>query len=540
MMTRGPRLVLLGCALVLALAGEVRALPAEPRWAIVIGNNTGLASDTPLRFAERDAARIEAALVAVGGFSQERVFRVTGGDAGRARATLAAIEVGLVAAGEPDALLFVFYSGHADASALHLAGTTWAIDELQRWVLRSKAQTRVMVIDACRSGAVTRVKGGVQGPSFEIALDDRMAAEGSAILASTAAGEDALESDELQASYFTHHFVSALHGAADVDGDGRVTVSEAFQYASVHTLESTASTMAGPQHPTYRLELGGRHELVLSRPGLIGKRLSVVELPEAGTWIFRRGDRERLVVGEVVAAAPGKRLTLEPGAYRVTLRTATAIRETVFVIAAGQTMTIDVATMQRRRVTREASKGARAITSPSLARRFLESERESEGADVAPSPATPAPVVEREAPRREVESGPPELWLGLGGGVVGGGGDGASLELTLGGALAAGDGLAPIWGSSLTIDDQRGGLFGISAMVGARAGGSARLGLEARIGLGLLGGDAGLRVEGLVAFEPLLAERVALRVALGAGIVTLGDGGELGLVRGTIGVSLGL
>ena len=75
-------------------------------------------------------------------------------------------------------------------------------------------------MDSCRAGVVTRVKGGRKGPTFAIDWDQSMDAEGVAILNSSAAGEDAQESDRLRASFFTRFFASALIGAADRNGDG--------------------------------------------------------------------------------------------------------------------------------------------------------------------------------------------------------------------------------------------------------------------------------------------------------------------------------
>jgi len=70
------------------------------------------------------------------------------------------------------------------------------------------------------------------------------------VLTSSAADELALESREIRGSFFTHHLVSGLRGTADASGDGRITLSEAYQYAFDHTLTATASTGIR-QHPGY-------------------------------------------------------------------------------------------------------------------------------------------------------------------------------------------------------------------------------------------------------------------------------------------------
>lgn len=520
-------------ALLMSVA-ETRA--AEPRWALILGNNRGLAEDGPLKYAERDADRIESTLLSVGGFSRERVVKLNGGDATVARMALGGLEAAIIAANEPGAVLFVFYSGHADANALRLAGTTWPIDELTRTIKSSKAPTRVVVLDACRSGAVTRVKGGVAGPSFAIALDDQMVTQGTAVLASTAAGEDALESDELQASFFTHHFVSALHGAADGDGDGRVTVSEAFQYASEHTLSSTASTMAGPQHPTYRLELGGRHELVLSRPGLVGKTLGMVELTASGTWILRRADRNRVIVGEVVVTGSPRRIAVAPGAYRLTRRTPAFVAEATVLVKEGGVTTVDPSLMQRRSHGREASKGGRSFTSPSEAIRLME---EAEPPAPEPRAEVPAPRVAvprvdtgvaraaapsslPEATTQSAPSGPSQgpspVWAAIAGGAALGQGGGGAFDLAI-------HYTQPDFGRShltaaLTLDFERVELVGINIGGGHHEGETH---LDVRAGLGLIGSEPAGRLELLFSFEPRVGDRLRLRLAGAVGLVVFGE-----------------
>src|SRR5439155_1760197 len=88
--------------------------------------------------------------------------------------------------------------------------------------------------------------------------------------------ELALESREIRGSFFTHHFVSGLRGAADASGDGRVTLAEAYEYAFSRTVSATSGTVVGPQHPAYDYRLSGKGDFVLTdllRPS------GVLELP---------------------------------------------------------------------------------------------------------------------------------------------------------------------------------------------------------------------------------------------------------------------
>ena len=201
------------------------------------------------------------------------------------------------------------------------------LSELRDLTTASPAEARVLVVDSCRSGALTRVKGGHPVPNFDIAVEATPAARGLAILTSSAAGEDAQESDQLGASIFTHHLVSALLGAADRDRDGRVTVAEAFAYAADRTLAATVLTLPGPQHPTYRLEMAGRDDLPLTEPGLAREGRGALIFGDAGTFLVQNDAGDRAVVAEVSADRAGSRLTVEPGGYFVTERNREYLRQ---------------------------------------------------------------------------------------------------------------------------------------------------------------------------------------------------------------------
>ena len=111
-------------------------------------------------------------------------------------------------------------------------------------------------------------------------------------MASSTAEELSQESDELKASYFTHHLVTALRGAGDGDGDGRVSLDEAYRYAYRRTLASTARTQVGEQHVTLETDLAGQGEVPVTFPAEARAQL---DLPAPA-----RGARAR-------AAAPERR-----------------------------------------------------------------------------------------------------------------------------------------------------------------------------------------------------------------------------------------
>jgi hypothetical protein len=354
---------LLGLAVLVALVGlsAVKTASAEPRrFALLVGAATGEASEERLQFAEADADRIATVLRDVGGFAADDVVvlnTVTGGELRRALIALnaRAREV------QGDSLLFVFYSGHADAEALQLAGTRLSTIELRDLVYGSAATVRVLVIDACRSGAVTRTKGGRRGPAFAIDLDERLRSKGVAILTSSAEGEDSQESDELRASFFTHYLASALRGAADSDADHRVTLVEAFTYASEHTLAATARTLAGPQHPTYRFDLTGREDVVLTRPIADGQRIGTLVFTERGAYVVQQRDAVGSPVAEVEVGESARSLALPEAPYFVTRRAADHLLQRRFTVSAAHATPVRAADMERIAYARVVRKGGTAL-----------------------------------------------------------------------------------------------------------------------------------------------------------------------------------
>jgi len=336
--------VLLAIAVV-CTAVLAHADPAPRRFAVVIGANEGDIEDRPLRYAEADAARIGEILRELGGFPADDVQVLANVTASDLRRALGSLGKRVQQLGG-DSILFVFYSGHGDAESLHLKGTRLATRELRELVDASRATIRILVVDACRSGGVTRTKGGRPGPAFAIDFDDRLRSKGVAILSSSAEGEDSQESDRLKASFFTHYLASALRGAADDDSDGRITLGEAFGFASQRTIAATTQTAAGPQHPMYRYDLTGREDLVLTyttahQPGVGALALG------AGTYVIQRRDAGGPMVAEVTVSSGSRVVAVTPGNYFITRRAPDHLLQGTFAVTSGASTAVDVGRMTR-------------------------------------------------------------------------------------------------------------------------------------------------------------------------------------------------
>ena len=330
---------------------------AVTRYALVLGNDAGDKDEQRLRYAEHDADRLAATLIGLGGFAPGDVVVIRGADAETARAALIALNARIRQSGGTDAMLVVYYSGHADAERLHLGPTNLALAQLEQLVRGSPAAFRLLIVDACRSGALTRVKGGNTAPAFPIALGDTLAADGVVFWTASAASEQAQESDAIKGSFFTHFLVSGLAGPADDDGDGEVTTTEAYEYARAATLRASSRTLAGTQHPTFRDELAGREAVVLTRPGTLGPSRAQLRVPDGRDVLVLAGGPDGPVVAEVGAHDRTRRLNVRAGRYFVRERMETHLLEGAVTVAAGDDRKIEDRELARVEYVRVAAKG---------------------------------------------------------------------------------------------------------------------------------------------------------------------------------------
>lgn len=347
-MSRAAILVTLGLAC-LGWATTAQALPAET-WVVSIGNNRGDSLDAQLLYAERDARELGDVLRSEGRIESDRIRLLVDESASTVRRALEDVNAAIAArsAGRQEATaLVVFYSGHADAGSLHLRGTQLDFNELRSLVQNSPARTRLLIVDACRSGALTRVKGMRDGPEFSINLTEVAGTEGMAIISSSTAGEISQESDRLRASFFSHHLINALRGAADRNGDGRVTLSEAYTYAYDQTLRSSGRTLS-LQHPTYAYDLKGSGELVLTSLAAPGQTTARIRLGTAGVYLVSDRSESGSIVAELSTSRDQALLSLPRGRYFVQQRGSDEYREYQVDLTAG--VEVDLRSLHHRSV----------------------------------------------------------------------------------------------------------------------------------------------------------------------------------------------
>lgn len=185
-----------------------------------------------------------------------------------------------------------------------------------------RAKVRIGIIDSCRGGGWTGTKGLTAAEPFDVNMPLGLSNEGSIFIASSSGLENAHESEALRGSFFTHHWNGGLMGAADRNGGGRVTMSEAFEYARMLTIRDTALVTQTPQHPSFHMNLSGRQDFTLASVPARGSALMLEQ--KKGPLELVNLD-SGLVVLESATGRTLLRLAVTPGRYLVRRRDASGI-----------------------------------------------------------------------------------------------------------------------------------------------------------------------------------------------------------------------
>ena len=301
-----------------ANSGEI----AINRYVFAVSANNGGKGRPVLRYAESDARAFANVLSQMGGVAKQNVYRVTEPSVASLQSQLDALDKKLAAAKSAKGAdassreeVLVYYSGHADEKGLRLGEEIYSWKEFRKRVDALNADVKIAVIDACGSGAITRAKGGVAVPAFMVDKSSDM--KGYAFITSSTQDESSQESDKLKGSFFTHSLVSGLRGAGDVSGDGKVTLSEAYQFAFNETLQKTEATMGGAQHPSRDMNLAGTGDVVMTDLRSTSAGLELDE--DVDGHLFIRDEKGELVAELYKKSGRAMSLGFPTGKYSVRL-----------------------------------------------------------------------------------------------------------------------------------------------------------------------------------------------------------------------------
>jgi hypothetical protein len=308
------------------------------RFALLVGANNGGATRAVLRYAVADARAVGQVLEDMGGILPGdsryledpdratflKAIRALAADVDLAQKTFRRVEV------------IFYYSGHSDEEALFLGDERVTYVELKDLITSLAADVRIAIFDSCASGALTLPKGVIKKAPF--LLDTAYDMRGYAFMTSSSASEAAQESNRLGRSFFTHNLVSGMRGAADMNLDGRVTLTEAYQFAFDGTLTQTERTMGGAQHPSRHIQMSGTGDVVITE---LRRSAAVLVLEsEFSGRIFIHNGGGVLLVELAKEAGHEVSIGLEAGDYRLFAVDGTGAYERKISLAEGKAVAV--------------------------------------------------------------------------------------------------------------------------------------------------------------------------------------------------------
>jgi len=245
-------------------------------WAVVVGVNE-YAHIRPLRFAVNDAKAFYRHLVERLGIPEENVTLLLDeqADLTRLRSVLGTQLKNC--AGEDD-MVILYFAGHGaterdvmspDGDGLEkyllphgaelddLYASALPMREIRHVFNRIRSERLVFIVDSCYSGASggrTVSLAGLRASISDAFLERIASGRGRVILSASGANEVSEEKESLGHGVFTYYLLEGLQGKADADGDGLVTVDEAYGYVSRYVPEATGYE----QHPLKKGSVEGR------------------------------------------------------------------------------------------------------------------------------------------------------------------------------------------------------------------------------------------------------------------------------------------
>jgi len=320
---------------------EVRADPEA--YALVVGSNRAGPGQEELRFAREDARRMLELLSELGGYHKGNMKLLLDPDKEDLVAAIGEMGGRLSEhsrRGEQSVFLF-YYSGHARAHALNMGEEEVELLELREKLTSLPSTVTVAILDACQTGAISRVEGAEPAADFSYNSVNNLNTAGVVVMASSSASELSQESESLGSSYFTHHLIVGLRGAADEDSDGKVTLSEAYRYAYNRTLVATAATAVGKQHVTLETELRGKGEMILTRPAEASSALNLPEEMDGEVLVHK--EPKKTVVAEISKAKGDPvRLAFPPGDYVTYVRVGDEVLKCELALDEGSTLALNL------------------------------------------------------------------------------------------------------------------------------------------------------------------------------------------------------
>jgi hypothetical protein len=259
----------------------------QNKWAVLIGVNGYHESLGPLRYCVNDVGLMRDMLTSkVCGFPAENVVVLSDGEGQPVDRlpTMGSIYSWLgewLARPAPNDLVLVYFAGHGrevkgsvylapkDSTLNSIHTTGIPLKALHDMIENCKAAQKVLVLDACHSGAGRDV--ATMTPAFRSALDS---GHGTYTIASCDSNQLSHEWTDQQHGVFTHYLVEAIQAGARPEDDGRLTLDSIYEWASTRIRQWCAEHRV---HQEPVRHASGTGQIVIGKRGVYDEKF-VAEL----------------------------------------------------------------------------------------------------------------------------------------------------------------------------------------------------------------------------------------------------------------------
>ena len=256
--------------------GDSVVIPRSYALVIGISEYPNLPPQGQLRFPARDAAAIYAALISPEGgqFPPENVRRLIGKDATLANIRQA-LEQWLPSVSKDDDRVVIYFAGHGfvaggkaylapyDIDPNDIPGTSYSMEKLGRVIGADiKAKWKVLLTDACHSGAITPEADTRQINASLLQLDRSLFS-----LTASRDREQSFESEIWGGGHgvFTYYLIKGIEGEADENADGVVTADELDGIVAGGPAREGSAKLERLRTKLERLRARGADEKLLAR-----------------------------------------------------------------------------------------------------------------------------------------------------------------------------------------------------------------------------------------------------------------------------------
>ena len=245
-------------------------------WAVVVGVDT-YPNVPQLKYAVSDAQAFHDYLVESELVKPENIFRIIN-DQAKLHTLRSVLGTQLKKQAGSTDMVIIYFAGHGaterdvnspdgdglekyllpyDADPADLYASALPMREISYILNRIRSNRLVFIADSCYSGAsggrTVRI-GGIRSNLSDHYIERIAGGKGRVILTASAANEVSVEDDGLGHGIFTYYLLKGLKGSADYDGDGYVTVDEAYRYVSEEVPKATGQE----QHPIKKGSVEGQ------------------------------------------------------------------------------------------------------------------------------------------------------------------------------------------------------------------------------------------------------------------------------------------